>query len=359
MGEDIVVISDIQYAEVWDSISSILPVNSNFLNPNEILRNLVGSISKDQILVINGDQVDFNYSSYNSSKKSNWDSYLKILEKCNGQVYSTLGNHDYRQYPYNFKITGLKHLNVSKKILYKHIKEIGFGKFRFLNEFRAIKKSFPQKHLHKEYYSVEKNEKHLIFLNTGPDNYFSTLRYLFPSSRSVLNKTPTFLTPPISDGLSNNQIEFLKKELAYHEEKEKIIFLHAPPFFSPTNLESLGINGTNINVAINQFNLNYGCFIKNRDKFIQILTASKSNIIVITSHVHIPNQYILDKGTNLIIQANMDLINEKRKDNKNIKFISTLPIGSIEPYNKKIGSLIIGESIKYNIIKDYVEFGNF
>ena len=84
-----------------------------------------------------------------------------------------------------------------------------------------------------------------------------------------------------------------------------------------------------------------------------LLLKSKRNIVVITSHAHMANQYIIDKSTKTLCQSSLQEINKLRKNSRYIKFISTLPLGALIP-SREIGYLTITESqIKYDIVKKF------
>lgn len=355
MQEEIIVISDIHYAKEWDQIGSTLPENAFFLNPNSIFKEIINSINQTQTLVINGDHINCIYTYCNGSKINNlknWHSYLKILDKCQGEVHATLGNHDFRLSPYNFSIVGLDHLNLSKEEFTIYKNQSNKQKFRWHKEIQCIQREYPTDYPFKEFKSITKKNTQLIFLNTGPDNYLSLLKYLHPKNWNSLTKTPILIMAPITKGISEKQLDFLENNLKRSNSKEIYIFIHAPPFFSPNKIPTTKLY-KNSKKALDGIGLDYGCFSNRRNEFIDKLIDSSKNIIVITSHTHIPNQYLLDKQNKTILQSNIKEINQKRMNSRYVKFISTLPIGSIEPHNKKIGKLIIGENIQYKVIKDF------
>ena len=70
MNQELIVISDVHVAKVWDNIESALPSNIRFINPNRILGKIVNSIKKNQILIINGDLVDSFYANYDNEDEN-------------------------------------------------------------------------------------------------------------------------------------------------------------------------------------------------------------------------------------------------------------------------------------------------
>ena len=48
------------------------------------------------------------------------------------------GNHDYREWPYNYNFYTLKLVNISDKVRKKYRKQIGHHKFRLFKELKSI-----------------------------------------------------------------------------------------------------------------------------------------------------------------------------------------------------------------------------
>jgi hypothetical protein len=346
--KEIIVVSDVHYADVWDEIDKLIPKKYHFLNSNTYLKKIIKMIKPKQHLVINGDQVDFHYANYYPRGKTNWTGYNKIIKKCKGKVDATFGNHDYKSHPYNLWISGINHLNISRKIQNKYLKTFTFTKFRFLGELNSFLGNVKDKlknQVTNFYYSSNLNKQKMIFLNSGQD-VFNLFAYLNPRRWSDM-----FIRPPYSVGLSDKQLNFLKKELNVKKEKlkkikEHLIFLHAPPFFSPKKITPMKITKKIIS-------LNYGTFHRNSFDFVKTVMKSVKNIIVITSHNHAAKHYLIDKKKNLLLESTIEEVNKLRNDSRFVKFISTLPLGAIEPLNKKLGYLLIGKKIEHKVIVDY------
>ncbi|MDP3881803.1 MAG: metallophosphoesterase [Nanoarchaeota archaeon] len=352
MQKEIIVISDIHFAKIWDKIGNSLPKNYPYLNPNALLREIVNKIKKGQTLVINGDLVDYFFADYTSNKQINWNYFFATLSPCKGKVFLNTGNHDYREIPYNFSIYGLKHVNITDEARKKYLVKLGFDQFRYLKELPSIfvnkknKKRLKDQGL-EEAYSIQFPGKDLLFLSTGPD-YFHRLSRIF--TKTFLS-TFRYLGRPCSEGLTKKQIIYLERFLAKSKSKEIIIFIHTPPFFSVEKERIYSLPRSKKEDLKGDKEGNF--FIENRNEFINVLAKSNNNIIVITSHTHIPCQNILDKKNKIIRSSSIKEINKLRKSSEFVKFVGTLPIGAIEPKNKKMGYLVINDKIKYKIMKEF------
>jgi hypothetical protein len=349
--KELVVIADIHLALIWDKISKLEP---GFFNPNRTFASMLKELGSDQELVINGDIIDYFYSGHRKEQGNNWNLFLKIIQNFRGEVLLNVGNHDYRRYPYNLNVCNFKNTRWTKKRLKELYNAVDFGKFRWIGELKALitnsSEYDPRAVGFKDFYAKNFNDDELIFLNTGEDAlnhlpiFFKTFHW-WPLL-NILN--------PASRGLTDEQIAFLGEKIAANIDEEKIIFLHCPPFFYkntvPVILEKRSYLRDNRRMS------SYGTtFFSNNWEFIETIINSPSNIIVITSHIHIDSQYIIDKETRILRRTNLEEINKLRTDRKYIKFTATLPLSIIRPKKEKqkIGYLIINNKhIAYKEIKE-------
>jgi len=351
----IVVISDIHAAKIWDKVEKILPREANFLNPNKSFRSILRRISenKPDLLVINGDSVDYHYSSYLEKKENNWKVFLDILEQYKGETMLNYGNHDYRSMPYNFSIQKLKHVNVSCGIRKKNGHAIGFNKFRLWKEFDSVfvnlKKFNPINSVrcHRKKSKTLSNSR-ILLLNTGPDAINSLSQLVNP-----LNWPSFFWRKDSSLGPTKKDFLRLKKELN-RDRKELLIFMHCPPFLSKNKISKIKLNRIFYKLTLIKNKLIHDFFTRNNWKFISLLLNSNKNITVISSHSHIPKQYMINKKTKVLTEATIDQINQLRKDLGYIKFVTTLPIGSLMYNYKEVGYLeISSDKIEHKVVKNY------
>ena len=261
--------------------------------------------------------------------------------------------HDYRKSPYNFSIYGLNHVNIDKLTRKKYAKRIGFNKFRFFRELDSIRVNLRKFNpLPKRVSNAPKHfttpTSKVLLLNTGPDALTKFNQIINPFNWPfILSQHPSSL------GLHDKEIRLLENILLENGNKEIIIFLHCPPFFSKNIISSIKLSATNYPILLIKNGLTYATFPKNNWKFIDTILKSNKNITVITSHSHIPKQYIIDKKTKVLKESSIDEINDLRKQHRYIKFISTLPLGAIRPPDK-IGYLKIGDNIiSYQVLKEF------
>jgi hypothetical protein len=340
--QELIVIGDIHYAKEFDYLDRVLPEKIEFLNPNQKFRKILNQLSADQALVINGDLVNYYYQQYNpqEDKSSNWDLFWQELEKIDNQVWCNLGNHDYRKLAYNYTFWALTNFDVPKEFYQVNKELLKHYQFRGIKELESVlvnlKRFNPlEKYPYPKNYQVENGNQQLIFLNTAYE-YFNSF-YLNPIKkiRDLIKVT--------ARGLLNRQFELLNKYL--DEAKENIIFLHTPLFENFKEKE------------FNYQNSDFKYWLKGKKvqnlwgqgakKFINRLSASKANIIVVTSHLHKASQHLFDKKTKTFRQCTIQEINKQRKNKNLVKFVSTLAIGGTDDQGRSGYLQINNKEIKH------------
>ena len=93
---EILVVGDAHVASLWDRISTLFPRKKDFLNPNQMLRRLAGKVRENQVLVTNGDMVDYYFSDYFPGDGNNLDLVEDILKPVRAKTLHNVGNHEYR-----------------------------------------------------------------------------------------------------------------------------------------------------------------------------------------------------------------------------------------------------------------------
>lgn len=354
---NLTIISDIHVARVWDKVDDVVPKEHDFLNPNRHFRDLASKLDEKTTLVINGDLVDYFYDSYHHKKgPENWSLFFEILSIFKGEKLLNVGNHDHRKIAYNFNIASLKHVNIDRKTFKKHSHEIGFKRFRLFKELDSIMVNtrrfnpFP-KEIEERERARTVDDHRLVFLNTGPDSLIKPRIALNP-----LNWPFVFSGYLSSDGLAKNEIELLEKEMRERKEKDFLIFLHCPPFFSKKNIPEIKLKKATYPSLLKKFGLSYITFSKNNWRFIENLLNSEKNITVVTSHSHIAKQYIIDKEEKTLKESSIEEINKLRNNPRYVKFVSTLPLGAIRPANDVGYMTVTSEKIEYTVLKSYNMF---
>ena len=337
----LIIVSDVHLARSWDHVSSILPKDINFCNPNTWFKRVVGRIKDNQKLIINGDIVDYYYADYDNEteENTNWDLFSQLIKDCKGDIHCNLGNHDYRKSPYNYSIFPLTFWNVSRKQQRLYRKAIGNYKFRWLKEFRSVavdtyKFNSLAHYPDKNNYTVVNGSQKLIFLDTGPDLMSNTRYWKNPF---VL---PYAFTMVWSRGLLDEQILYLQKSLDDSTCTEVVVFVHCPPFSFFRNRKKFKLRQSTTGFLCDG-NLVYKRFVINNNAFMDTLLGSSKNIILVASHTHQSKNYLIGKKTLLVEDVSMGEINNHRSDQNYIKMLITYPLGAISHPDKKVGTLEI------------------
>lgn len=357
--EELVILSDVHTAKVWDEIEKKMPKSYHFLQPNRNLKNYLKKLDPKKILIINGDLIDYYYTEYNakngSENRTNWLNFFNILNIFKGKIYLTLGNHDYRRFPYNFALYGLKHLNISNKVRRQYLKGL-FDKFRWFNELKSffinLSEYNPEKMFSSSRFNKEQLKNYdLLFFSTGPDAFTKPINLL-----KIKSWLGLFVFQPNSYGLDEDQMNFLNLELKNKSNKETILFIHSPLMFHKKKIRTLHLKVKSFlyNFYLREIKMTYGSFIKNNRNFFFSLINSEKNVILVSSHVHIARQYLIDKKTLNLIDCTMNEINKYRKNSRFIKIISTMPFGAINKDQMQTGSLhISSNNIFYKIYEKF------
>jgi hypothetical protein len=324
---EIIVVSDIHYARVWDEIEKILPPEIEYHNPNILFRLLLSGLNKEQKLIVNGDLIDCYYADYEKGDETNLELFFQDLKKSPAEYFLNLGNHEYRRRPYNFIPFGLGHVLISRTNQRKYLSKV-HTKFRYLKDFGSLTVRLSKHNPVKlpefdNYYSKVFGDSTYLIMNTGPELVFSPRYFLRPKYWKWI-----FSKHPALRGLSLNQIKFTQQSLESAKTDEVVICMHAPPFFSAGHFEPFKLDESTYYFDIIRHGVSYCYFVKNNWEFINLIMNSQRNIIVITSHTHIPKQYIISKKKRMLSESTMEEINQKRSDSNYIKFISTPALGA-------------------------------
>lgn len=346
------IIADTQLAQFWNHLEVVFPegyvTNLNqksLINANKNLEKVVSSMTREDILISNGDTVDCHFATY-EGEGNNWDLFKKIIG--DKKYYLVRGNHDYRLFPYNTRIYKLEHVNLSNKERKRFAQKIGHDKFRWFGE---LSKSVFNINLPANsglagvpsYYHDHLEGKRHIFLDTGPDavNYWR----LWPR---LIRWHKVIADPPCSRGLDEEQIRYLEENLT----DDNFVYVHAPPFFSYDDAQiDLGDQKKYLKQLNSSFN--QGIFIEKNWEFVSALRNHQGNIVVVMSHVEVLKQYLADKKTGLASLSSLEDINEKLDDENYIKFVSTPSLGSINEHCWEVGYLKFEKKFECIKIGDY------
>ncbi|OGC37779.1 hypothetical protein A2V54_00480 [candidate division WWE3 bacterium RBG_19FT_COMBO_53_11] len=350
--KEIIVISDAHLSSSWDEIEKALPRDYEFLNPNYWFKKTVETVKNNQILVLNGDTVDYFLADYDGEgNASNWGIFNRTIKTCKGVVFLTLGNHDYHARPYNYSIYGLNHVHIPYKIRRQHKPKIGHHKFRFLKEWESMKVDFNwfnplQNYKFEHFYTAKNGKELLVFLDSGPEALSIFKNWLNPG-----NWIP-MIAGTAGRGLGPDQINFLQKTLETAPEREIIIFVHCPPLFLRGPFAEIPLSGSFLANLMRQAIIE-SKFVQNNMCFLESLVTSDKNILLVSGHTHTPANFLIDKEARSIRKTDIEQINDARYDKRYVKFISALPLGACDNPNRENGFLKIGERIEHKVLKRF------
>ena len=237
---------------------------------------------------------------------------------------------------------------MSENVRKRYQERIGHCHFRWFGELGSINvnhrrpktlASYPGK---RSYHAVWEGTE-LLVLETGPDAYNKTINLFKPIHWRVL------FDEMACKGLDEEQLALLRRRLDAGR-GSILIFTHAPPLFSmedfpPIDLSHDGRLKSRVSDRV---------FIDGNKEFLEALLQSARNITVISSHTHIPRQFLLDKHTGTLRHCDMDEFNRVRDDPRYLKFLITLPLGGVRTQNRAVGYLRLdGRGFQYVVLRDF------
>ncbi|MFX1321276.1 MAG: metallophosphoesterase [Promethearchaeota archaeon] len=322
-----------------ESLSEItIPLRKRLINPNNQFRKFIKLMNRKVIkneidfIVLTGDLVDYTILSRLSKKiknlsefkyeETNWQIFKNIIlnvqpkknqkgvkkgEELLCPIITTIGNHDYRPYPYD-----LTWAEMYKKIGLNAAEAIALNEMFSASPISALTKSpFALKGYSSEinpfndfYFILGKNM--FIFLNSGADS-FKNIRDLITGHPSVT-------------GLSGKQIKYLENLINYkmNETINTFLFLHGPPINTGTKHYSLQLFGKKGSKILKKkledfkesfliklgkplskaridtsFNVKYGCISSNWEKLIKF--CKDYCILTLSGHTHTLREFRLEE----------------------------------------------------------------
>jgi len=366
---EIVVFSDPHVAKSWNIIDNVLKGKTNFLNPNKEFENFIKKINKNskvKEVILNGDVVDYYFQDYvhDSNGKSNWDLFYSYIDKLKKPFFMVPGNHDFRKEPYNYSLYRLKHINISDKIRRKFKKQIGFYKCRWLKEFDSVLvnlKKFDAFQKYKgEKWPFEKIIRgyKCIFLDSGRDACIRMRNWPKFAKEFLFTGKLGLELFDNADGLSKDQIEFVRKSLK-KPGKDVYIFMHAPLISSQyPEYKTYQLSEKDLFISNAKQNLNFCTMINNLDEFLDVLRKSNKNISLITAHTHYSKYYLINKNSLKAEETSLKKLNKQAHNSNFIKQISIWPIGELSfkrrcPKRKTGYLKITPKGFKEAVVKEF------
>ena len=314
-----------------------IPLRKRFINPNNQFRKFTKLMNRKvlrnelDLIVITGDLVDYTILSRLTKKlgkinefryeDSNWQTFKNIIlniplkdkhkgvirgEELNCPIFTTLGNHDYRPFPYD-----LTWAEMYKKIGLNASEAIALNQMFSASPITALTKtSLALKGYTSEInssfdFSIMLGNNLFIILNTGSDS-FKNIRDLITGHPSVT-------------GVSYKQIKYLENLInnQLNKDMNTFLFLHGPPI--NTEGKKLVINlfekkgsrfirrkisefreslikksGKPLSAARidGVFNVKYGCVSSNWEKLIEF--CKNYTILTLSGHTHANREFRLE-----------------------------------------------------------------
>ena len=308
----------------------LINTNNQFRKFTKLMNNKVLRNELD-FIVLTGDLVDYTILSKFSQKNdklnefkyedSNWLIFKSILlntplkekykgvirgEELNCPIFTTLGNHDYRPFPYDitwgemYKKIGL---NASEAIALNQL--FSASPISAITKTQLALKGYFSEINSSSDFSLKLGNNLFIILNTGADS-FRNLKDLITGHPSVTGVT--FKQIKYLENLINNQIT---------EDTNTYLFLHGPPLNSEDKKYSINLfekkgsrfkrkklsefkeslirkSGKPLSTARIDgiFNVKYGCVSSNWEKLIEF--CKNYTVLTLSGHTHSNREFRLD-----------------------------------------------------------------
>jgi len=400
-------ISDMHVAEAWDSIQadfSRLPENQteidrenifvlsrafsrrvyleNFINPNKNLVSFIKTANdlarKNELdfIIAGGDLVDTKFKKTRHKKTTSYkDTNYRLLEdiltgKYDSDVelkvplFTVTGNHDYRLYPHSFRNYGLDRCGVHDLLkdhyLAKNHKKA--GKMLSLSDLDSIRDKKGKDHSLNYYFvhfnphtdfSFMINKTRFIFVDSGRDAFLNLARTHVLRYKNFARAILASWYFPDSEGMSDKQIQFIRKEMNTGVPKNVVLVFHAGLLNTSfeTDLNQVRTfpirpndyfprqGSLRANVAfesrLKKLGLNFGCLFKNQLKLLALVNDSGLKFLGLSGHNHRNMQIKVDKKKGTLRTGNyiLDSLTNPFEEEA-AYFLSSNALGHIQPRYK-------------------------
>lgn len=335
----LIIAADIHVAKLWDPLAELIGEAAEFVNPNALLRELVARVKRDDLLILDGDLVDYHDAAYDGGPETNTDLLDELLRPCKGAIACNAGNHDYRKLGYNNRFYSFWHMNLPRPACIPYADAFGLRRVRGLKELDSIraravptagKKRIPELQI------VRRDEGEIILASTGPDAFTSLTNIPW-----LLRHRQLFADPPVSRGLTDETFAQVSARLMA-DGGTLFLALHAPPFFATEPFPALPLT-QEFPERLERYGGRHTCFKDYRDEFLEAVSASPRNVHIITGHTHHPLQFLIDKEKKTVRSCSIQETNACRDDPRYVKMVCAPPLGAIvPPYNRTVGYLSYG-----------------
>lgn len=363
-GGELWVISDIHFDRYWDKLQNFFNDRRilSYLNPNNEMRKVVRMANQDDkalAMIINGDSVDHYFADYlrfweffrkdrNKGRPNNFNFFYSVLKRLTIPFYQVPGNHDYRKEAYNYRQWDrLLDVNISDKIREKYAEKIGRHKSRLFFEVNDIFVDESELAPLGDFKGFKEGAFRKIggydclFFNTGSDAFVRPRNWLRYFWQVVLRGRLGLH----SDGLFKKDFDLIKKYLNRDLDKTLYLFMHAPVVntWDAKFGTFFDLDKGNLFKSMVKSNIADEVIFNGLEELFFLLVGSKRNIVVISSHTHLPRYFLINKKKLRVKCVSLDELNKKRNEAGYVKQITTASLGSIpwKTRDKRTGFLKI------------------
>jgi hypothetical protein len=185
---------------------------------------------------------------------------------------------------------------------------------------------------------------HCIFLDSGSDAFVRAANFF----KCVKKFLETRVISYDSDGLNQDDFNYLSQALSKNISKDILIFQHAP-LINPKK----SCIGREYQLSIDTFDelsrkqkISHNTILNGGAKLLKLLKNTDKNIVLISSHVHNAKYFLIDKKSLSTKEVSNSEFNREKNTVGIIKQLTTLPLGGIYPSvgGNKIGFLKISSN---------------
>lgn len=348
--------------------------SDSFVNPNRNLVKLIKEANalfdqgKVDFMIILGDIVDYKYKNLrgNSIERysdTEWSLFENMIsgkypasERLRVPFFTTTGNHDYRLYPYNLQVYGLRHCAIADAFTNEYLKKNKeFRTIKYhLSDLDAVRINTGNNHSLNYYYNVfspfddfslELGGVQHIFLDTGSDTYCHPKNIFSKRWKLFLSGLINAVEHPNSQGIDDQQVNFASEVLASCDRKSPaILYLHAP-FLNDgrengKEKSAIKLDMTNrptdasilaLEKDLAKTRLNLSTTFRNQLPVLYELAARSGQSVVISGHGHHNAEFAVQKKTGDLEQRNQSSYNQlKDKLETHLLLLNGAALGHVE-----------------------------
>lgn len=306
-------------------------VLNSYVNPNANFRAFLQHVDElaarggADALILSGDLVDFKFNRPRSEGGSGFaDTSWKLIHdmllgrggapRLRIPLFTCSGNHDYRLYPYRFRTYRMRHAGLPDEVSAPYLRARGeWGHTRYrLSDLDAVRIDTGAAHSLEYYfrefnpcldYEVDLGGARFLFLDSGPD-VVTNLRHLRSQRRGRFVQGLGNPASPHSDGLRDDQVEYLREWSGRAAGRAAVVISHAPLVFPPTQPESVlrlppdaDACAADFEQMLSRQKLDRRGLFANQLAVLQALRAHPGTALFLAGHCHTNAEMRLERAT--------------------------------------------------------------